>query len=228
MSDNSLSLLKQTFAETGTQLDRIILAYRRGVPLPHPETIVWYSNDTISSFNIEGELGENSIPDKENAVKVEIGIAVTSIGLDAFQDCSGLTSVTIPDSVTNIGYRVFDRCSGLTSITIPSSVTSIGDLAFYRCSGLTSITIPSSVTSIGDSAFYKCSVLSRIISLRTSAPTVQSSTFGSSNSNYTGRSTYSSGNNVLNVPQGATGYDTGAWLDPLQNATKCGFHIEYI
>jgi len=32
----------------------------------------------------------------------------------------------------------------------------------------------------------------------------------------------------LKVPQGATGYDSEAWLDPLQNADKCGFHIEYI
>jgi len=78
---------------------------------------------------------------------------VTSIGNDAFWDCSGLTSVTIPNSVTRIGHYAFNRCSGLTSVTIPNSVTSIGDYAFNRCSGLTSVTIPNSVTSIGDDAF---------------------------------------------------------------------------
>ena len=35
------------------------------------------------------------------------------------------------------------------------------------------------------------------------------------------------GVNMLYVPQGATGYDAGYWLDPLQNATKCGFTISY-
>ena len=55
---------------------------------------------------------------------------VTSIGNDAFWDCSGLTSVTIPNSVTRIGHYAFNRCSGLTSVTIPNSVTSIGDDAF--------------------------------------------------------------------------------------------------
>ena len=68
--------------------------------------------------------------------------SVTSIGSDAFRNCSGLTSVTIPNSVTSIGGFAFDGCSGLTSVTIPNSVTSIGYYAFDGCSGLTSVTVP--------------------------------------------------------------------------------------
>ena len=86
---------------------------------------------------------------------------VTSIGSDAFKDCSGLTSITIPNSVTSIGQYAFYGCSGLTSITIPNSVTSIGESAFRNCSRLTSITIPNSVTSIGEWAFYDCSGLTK-------------------------------------------------------------------
>lgn len=196
--------LQGQLKETVLGEDRIIAAYRREKP-SHLETIVWYSNDTLSSFNIEGELGMDSIPDKKNAVKVDMGTAATSIGDNAFYNCSGLMTIMIPDSMTSIGKSAFEKCSGLTAVTIPDSVTSIGDWVFSNCAALSSIT-----------------------SLRTLAPTVADHTFGTLNPGYTGRNTYSSGNNILKVPQGATGYDSSYWLDPLQNATKCGFHIEYL
>ena len=61
-----------------------------------------------------------------------------------------------------------------------------------------------------------------------SAPTVQSSTFGDSIDSYTGINTNDQGINRLYVPTGATGYDSSAWADPLQNPDKCGFTLEYI
>lgn len=46
--------------------------------------------------------------------------SVTSIGVNAFWNCYGLTSVTIPDSVTSIEGSAFQLCSGLTSVTFTS------------------------------------------------------------------------------------------------------------
>ena len=101
--------------------------------------VQYTANDDESTCRVSGHKSNLSativIPESYE------GRRVTSIGYEAFLNCSGLTSVTIPNSVTSIGFSAFFGCSGLTSITIPNSVTSIGDHAFSGCSGLTTITV---------------------------------------------------------------------------------------
>ena len=113
---------------------------------------------TLGGFPVTS-IGHNAFQDCSGLTRVEIPNSVTSIGSSAFRGCRGLTSVTIPDGVTRINSEVFYECHGLTSVTIPNSVTNIGGNAFRWCTGLTSVTIPDSVTSIGYEAFYACQSL---------------------------------------------------------------------
>ena len=89
--------------------------------------------------------------------------SVTSVGNNAFYNCTSLTSVVISDSVTSIGYDAFSLCRSLKSIVIPDSVISIGESAFRWCTSLISIVIPDSVTSIGVATFCDCISLTSIV-----------------------------------------------------------------
>ena len=134
-----------------------------------------YSNEYTGAVSIPSSVTYNSTT-----------YSVTSIGSEAFEDCTDLTSVTIPNSVTSIGGSAFYNCTGLTSVTIPNSVTTIGSNAFYNTpwynnkpDGVvyinnvlykykgtmpvgTSIDIKEGTISISASAFYRCTRLTSV------------------------------------------------------------------
>ena len=143
--------------------------YTGNVVIPSSVT---YNGITYSVTSI----GDNAFYDCTSLTSVTIPNSITSIGRSAFAHCSSLTSFTIPNSVTSIGSYAFRGCSSLTSVTIPNSITSIGSSAFEECSSLTSFTIPNSVTSIGEWAFRGCSSL-KSITIPNSVTSIEGYTF---------------------------------------------------
>ena len=135
-----------------------------------PSTVT-YSGKTYRVTSI----GNDAFYNCSSLTSVTIGNNVTTIGEYAFGN-SSLTSVTIPNSVTKIGNNAFDGCNGLTSVTIPNSVTTIGKEAFTYCSGLTRLTIPSSVINLGEGAFTYCSGLT-YVSIPSSLTSIEKSVF---------------------------------------------------
>ena len=148
---------------------------------------------------------------------------VTSIGDAAFSDCSRLTGgLTIPSGVTSIGRYAFRDCSSFTEgLTIPSGVTSIGEYAFSDCIGFTgNLTLPSTVTSIGNSAFSGCSGLTGNLTIESGVDSIEYSAFSGCPLNSVTllnsaapsvRDNSFIGDYIINVPSGATGYNTDTW-----------------
>ena len=130
------------------------------------KTLIQYAiGKTDTSFTIPNSvtsIGNDAFSDCTTLTSVNIPDSVTSIGTSAFYGCSSLLSVTIGNGVTIIGMQAFSYCRSLTSITIPNSVIGIGSYAFSVCKSLTNVTIGNSVTSIGSSAFSYCSSLTSI------------------------------------------------------------------
>ena len=146
-------------------------------------------------YGLTGLSGSVVIPD-----------AVTAIGTNAFNGCSGLTSATIGKAVTTIDTYAFTGCIGLASVNWKAvncgnftstassqpfnGLTNITSIEFgnevtkipaYLCYGLSSVNgmlvIPETVTSIGAYSFYGCSGLTGALVIPDAVTTINTYTF---------------------------------------------------
>lgn len=107
-------------------------------------------NKTIPNYMFYNNHGYGNQSSSYPIEEVVIGDDITSIGLAAFNSCSGLTRAKIGNGVTSIGNTAFGKCSSLTSVTIGNGITSINPIAFNKCSNLTTITIDKPQDSVSD------------------------------------------------------------------------------
>lgn len=106
-------------------------------------------------------LGDVTIP--EYVEYEEKKYKVTSIGKEAFKNCTSMTSIIIGNGVEKIGDDAFEFCKNLISISIGDNVATIGKHAFGYCEKLSTISLPNSVQSVGTNLFNSCKKLSSAI-----------------------------------------------------------------
>lgn len=135
-----------------------------------PDTVTEFGKQAFDGCSkLTGITYYNSATNNDYAPSKDLHIGVTSIGEEAFRNCSSIPSIVIDDvSITTIPYGTFEGCSSVTVVDISNSVKTIGNNAFRNCTSLTSVTISDNVTSIGtltsigNNAFDGCSGLKTI------------------------------------------------------------------
>jgi len=187
-----------------------------------PYTVEVTSENTESPYYTTYPEGNLEIP--ETVEYNSITYSVTSIGVFAFYNCSGLTEITIPAPITSIGEQAFAYCTGLivvnfnaenctlmentnnyvfddsalVTVNIGDNVRNIPDYAFDWCYYLETITIGRSVESIGDYAFGNCRRLATVNYNAINCTSISSNAFRSSYF-----TTLNIDDEVINIPANA-------------------------
>ena len=144
-----------------------------------PEDKLSFDQGVIKGINATW-LAENKDKPLSVAIPAEInGVAVTTIGIQAFQKCKNLICVDLSGtSITVIQKRAFYECTALKEVILPDSLEILGNTEvggqpytagsiFYGCSNMESIRtessdadatfeLPANLTAIGKHTFYGC------------------------------------------------------------------------
>ena len=142
----------------------------KSITLPDSMKYIGMNNfvgSSIESIKIPKKvyyIGESAFENTViNSVEFEKGSELKTIKESAFKGCSNLKSIVIPASVTTIGMNAFWDCTNLTSVTFEegSELETLNPL--FQNSGITEFTIPKSVTEIAPCAFIGLSSLTKVV-----------------------------------------------------------------
>ena len=131
---------------------------------------LYFNNELVNDITINKDIPAYAFDDIDSLTKVTIREGVTSIGNNAFYDCSNLTDIYYEGTLEqwleisfggswSAGGNLYINNDLEDEITINKDIPAY---AFYNIDSLTKVTIREGVTSIGDVTFYDCDNLTSI------------------------------------------------------------------
>ena len=122
---------------------------------------VTYGNYTFLIHGDSSTSELKSCSDNSSTISLEKNHIVKSYSLKAicdyvFKGKTNLTSITMPDTVTSIGSEAFHECTNLNSVHFSTSLAVVNHYAFRKCplgDASTVISLPESLTTIGSGSF---------------------------------------------------------------------------
>ena len=125
-------------------------------------TLLGAQKVTISEMKLTGQINradfdvmKNEMPNLTYIDLKDVTCDGNTIPFRALNGKSKIKTIILPTSITSIGVEAFDGCSGLTgSLTLPDGLVAINGAAFANCSGLTgTLVLPAELITIGNFAF---------------------------------------------------------------------------
>lgn len=144
------------------ELKDTIVRYRKASELSNLEISIVGSIEGYIVEDADGVLVghyTDQIPNVDQAEEILIGKDVTTIGDNAFRNCTYLSRVIFPENLTgNIGRSAF-YCTALAGdLNVPPGTTGISEFAFMS-TNVRSVVLPDSVASVRQNSFSYCGSL---------------------------------------------------------------------
>ncbi len=119
-----------------------------------------FIGDFKSKDNYYYENDDDELPNEalctESLLHLVLPDNLKIIGDGALSGSNITGSLVIPEGVTSIGNNAFCNCSSIEGLSLPNSLRHLGDMAFAYSSITGELTLPTNLEYLGVGAFYRC------------------------------------------------------------------------
>ena len=172
-------------------------------------------SEVIFNDSVTGTIGNNCFQNCSSYDNFSLSPNINALGDSSYRACISLVTLDLRTyDLGTIGIFAFEGCTGLTSFDFPTQTGNsqytfevISEAVLRNCTSLLNIAIPNTVTEINAAAFRDCTSLNSVNCYATAAPDlIGINQFLNINTT------------VINVPINATGYGTtyaGLTVNPI-------------